>query len=255
MIRLQFLYLPVAFIAPGTKAARSGHNYPMIHFNRVHKYHQTQPLLYDFSLFLAKGSYTCIDTDSTTATAIQRMIMAYEKPDNGDLTVDGISIADIPNARIPYLRRQIGLIESKPLLLENRSIRDNIEMPLRILELSTKAITDRVNETLNQSGLTEVADKPAKHLDEPTRRLVACARATVHRPCIVLADAAQSHQPASIRAVESRILESAWHQNSCIIRFGTPRELEGRPADCSIMTVGQSKRQKYEPSAEFNTDR
>ncbi len=161
----------------------------VIHFHKVQKNVDGRRLFTDLTLFLPKTSYTllCGGTQSGKTTLLQ-MIMAYEKPDQGALRVDGIDLGDIPASRIPFLRRQIGLIAHTPVLLEDRSIVENISVPLQLAGFDQDVIQKRLAATLAQTGLHDEQHIKVNRLTAPTRQLVSAARATIHKPAIILAD-------------------------------------------------------------------
>ena len=105
----------------------------MIYFHEVQKTIGNRTVISNLTLFLPKASYThlCGDRQSGKTTLV-RLMMAYEKPDVGTLTIDGLDIGSIPDARIPYLRRQIGLIADTPALLEDRTVVEIISVPLQL---------------------------------------------------------------------------------------------------------------------------
>ena len=116
------------------------------------------------------------------------MIMGYEKPDQGSLQVDEIDIGSISGKRIPYLRRQIGLIAETPALLEEQTVLENISVPLQLAGFDRDVITQRLHAMLDLTGLGEEQQKKANELNSSQRQLVSAARATIHKPKIVLAE-------------------------------------------------------------------
>ncbi|OED35457.1 hypothetical protein AB833_29975 [Chromatiales bacterium (ex Bugula neritina AB1)] len=224
----------------------------MIHFSGVTKIRQNRALLANLNLFLPRASYTWIKADADTAIALQRLTMAYDKPDSGTLTVDGVSITDIPATRIPFLRRRIGLVESHPVLFENRTVKQNIELPLQVAEFNTQAITDRIEETLDCSGLSAIADIQVQNLDESNRRLVACARATVHRPAIVLVHEAV-RTDNSAQTAEEALLTTAHQHASSIIKFGEHQPLALPSTKSLSLTITQGQLDNYGTSAAAHT--
>lgn len=161
----------------------------VIHFHEVKKTVSNRPVLANLTLFLPKASYTLISGGRQSGkTTLVRMITANEKPDEGTLTVDGLDIGSIPEDRIPYLRRQIGLIADTPALLEDRTVGENISVPLQLAGFDQDVIDQRLNTMLEKTGLTDEKKIKVARLTVPTRQLVSTARAIVHKPPIVVAD-------------------------------------------------------------------
>ena len=161
----------------------------MIHFHEVQKSVGKQQILTNLTLFLPKASYTLIQGDKQSGkTSLVRMIMGYEKPDQGSLQVDEIDIGSISDKRIPYLRRQIGLIAETPALLEEQTVLENISVPLQLAGFDRDVITQRLHAMLDLTGLGDEQQKKANELNSSQRQLVSAARATIHKPKIVLAE-------------------------------------------------------------------
>lgn len=161
----------------------------MIHLHELQKTVGNRCLFSDLTLFLPKASYTLLCGEKYSGkTTLVRMLLAYERPDNGTLTVDGIDIGSIPESRIPYLRRQIGLIAETPTLLEDRSVIENIAVPLQLAGFEQDIISQRTNELLQTTGLNNETNTQVSKLTDRTRQLVSAARAVIHKPTIVVAD-------------------------------------------------------------------
>ena len=161
----------------------------MIHCHEVQKNVGNRAVFTDLTLFLPKASYTllCGDRQSGKTTLVQ-MLMAYERPDQGTLTVDGIDVGNIPDSRIPYLRRQIGLIAEKPALLEDSTVIENIAVPLQLAGFDKRALEPRLVAMLESSGLQHHQNTKVNQLTAPIRQLVSTARAVIHKPPVVIAD-------------------------------------------------------------------
>lgn len=161
----------------------------MIHFHELQKIVGDRTLFSDLTLFLPKASYTLVCGERQSGkTTLVRMLLAYEKLDKGSLTVDGIDIGSIPESRIPYLRRQIGFIADTPALLEDRSVIENIAVPLQLAGFDHDIINQRTNALLETTGLSDEANTQVDKLNATTRQLVSATRAIIHKPPVVVAD-------------------------------------------------------------------
>ncbi|MEM7257148.1 MAG: ATP-binding cassette domain-containing protein [Pseudomonadota bacterium] len=178
----------------------------MIHATQITKRTGDYQLFSDVSFFLPAGSYTSLSGASGSGkTMLLDMIAGKRKPDSGSLIVNGVNMLEAAADRLPFLRREIGLVGSSPALLENRSVVDNVRMPLQIAGFNKRATRERAAQTLEELGLTVIADLPLPRLNIDQRWLVACAIAIVHHPKLVLFD-----QPAGVGdAVRKRIVDVA----------------------------------------------
>ncbi len=146
-------------------------------------------LFSNLTLFLPKASYTLLCGERQSGkTTLVRMLMAYEKPDKGTLTVDGIDIGSIPASRIPFLRRQIGFIAEAPALLEDRTVAENIAVPLQLAGFEQDTIHQRSDTLLKTTGLSNEFNTQVKKLTATQRQLVSVIRAIIHKPPVIVAD-------------------------------------------------------------------
>lgn len=223
----------------------------MIQFNQVSKNFSTVELFENINLFLPKASYTFIGgSQGCGKTTLLNMIMAYEKPSSGMLTVDDMDITSLPEARVPFLRRQIGLVESSPLMLENRTVAENIAVPMQIVGVDQQALQERVAISLEQTGLSTIIDVRVQQLDQNQRRLVALARATVHRPRILLVDAPNEKLTDSTALTQKDLLQSALNDGTTIVVAGSELELpeliDQLPGGSTALVINSGKINLYE---------
>jgi len=198
----------------------------MIQFNQVCKTVNATRLFENVSLFLPKASYTFIyGTKGCGKTTFFKLIMASEMPDSGTICIDDIEVSTLPQERIPYLRRQIGLVETTPLLLENRTVAENIAVPLQIAELDSKAQQERVTESLDESGLANLTNVPVHRLDASQRRIVALVRATIHRPGILLVDTSTEELKESSLISQAEIVQRTHNYGTTVVIAGNETEL------------------------------
>jgi len=87
-----------------------------------------------------------------------------------------------------FLRRQIGLIAENPALLEQQTVAENISVPLQLAGFDRDVITQRLHAMLELTGLSDEQNKKVIDLQASQRQLVSAARATIHKPLIVLAE-------------------------------------------------------------------
>ena len=109
-------------------------------------------------------------------------------PNKGEVVVDGISIAEIPDKDLPVLRRKVGTIFQDFKLLTNKTAFENVAFALEVCGASEQEISDDVPKVLHIVGLSDKADNFPNQLSGGERQRVAIARALIHRPTILLAD-------------------------------------------------------------------
>ena len=162
----------------------------MISFKHVYKSYDTQePCLKDLSFHIHKGDFVFILGPSGSGkTTLFKMISAYEPNNNGRIEVLGHDLSQLKKGQIPFLRRKIGFVLQNYKLLKNKTVFENIELPLIIQKIPESERRQKVSDLIQQVGLQNLADQFPDHLSGGEQQRVAIARAFVHSPEIVIAD-------------------------------------------------------------------
>ena len=121
-------------------------------------------------------------------STVFRLLAAIERPTSGSIVVNGQNLAALRKSAIPYLRRNFGLIFQDQKLLFDRSVLDNVLLPLAIVGAPHKEALRRARAALDKVGLLEREKAHPIALSGGEQQRVAIARAVVNRPAILLAD-------------------------------------------------------------------
>jgi cell division transport system ATP-binding protein len=116
------------------------------------------------------------------------LLAAIETFTQGQIIVAKQHLKNIPSRQIPYLRRQIGIILQTPNLLRDRTVFDNVALPLVIAGYAYKEISSRVRAVLTKVSLSSKENFYPLELSGGEQQRVAIARAVVNKPSILLAD-------------------------------------------------------------------
>ena len=108
--------------------------------------------------------------------------------DTGNILLDNEDITNSSNYKIPIIRRKIGMIFQDFKLLNNRTVLENVGMPLRIIGCSKLYMIDKVNSILTKVGLAGLNNAFPYELSGGEQQRVCIARALVKNPKIILAD-------------------------------------------------------------------
>jgi len=162
----------------------------MIRFEQVGKrYPNGHVGLHEISFRVPRGEIMFVTGHSGAGkSTLLRLILAMERPTSGKLLLGGQDVSRISTAQIPFLRRQIGVVFQNHQLLSDRSVFDNVALPMQILGLPKPEIARRVEEALERVNLKEKADDLPSDLSTGQQQRVGIARAVVHRPALLLAD-------------------------------------------------------------------
>ncbi|VAW61614.1 Cell-division-associated, ABC-transporter-like signaling protein FtsE, partial [hydrothermal vent metagenome] len=109
-------------------------------------------------------------------------------PSRGNLLLDGINLSSVGNSKIPFIRRNIGIIFQNHHLLYDRTVFDNVALPLIIAGFQHKEVGKRVRAALDQVGLLNKEKSAPITLSGGEQQRVGIARAIVHKPGLLLAD-------------------------------------------------------------------
>ncbi|MBB6092562.1 cell division transport system ATP-binding protein [Povalibacter uvarum] len=162
----------------------------MIRFDHVFKrYPNGREALSDLSLELASGEIAFLTGHSGAGkSSLLKLIALIERPSRGQVIVNGQNVGSVPRSKIPAYRRQIGVVFQDHKLLHDRTIFDNIALPLIIAGIGTKEIGKRVRAALDQVGLLGREQSRPLELSTGEQQRVGIARAVVSKPPILIAD-------------------------------------------------------------------
>lgn len=153
------------------------------------RYTTGQDALTDVNLQLAAGEMSFLTGRSGAGkSTLLKLIAMIERPTRGQIVVNGRNLNSISNRRIPYYRRQIGMIFQDHHLLLDRTVGDNVALPLVIAGLRHSEILRRVRAALDKVGLLKKERKLPILLSTGEQQRVGIARAVVNKPSILLAD-------------------------------------------------------------------
>lgn len=162
----------------------------MIRFENVSKrYDSGHEALKNVSLFIPRGELVFLTGHSGAGkTTLLKLLLLLERPTRGKITLENESLQNVRNKNIPFLRRKIGMIFQDHRLLMDRTIFDNIALPLILEGYSDTDIGKRVRAALDKVGLLGREKSYPMALSTGERQRIGIARALVHKPPIVLAD-------------------------------------------------------------------
>lgn len=126
-------------------------------------------------------------------TTVLRLIAALERPSSGRIEVHGQDITRIPRRAVPFLRRNLGLIMQDQGLLRDRSVLENVLMPLAVAGSRRTEAMARARAALEKVKLLDRAGSAPVALSAGEQQRVCVARAVVARPSLLLADEPTAH--------------------------------------------------------------
>jgi cell division transport system ATP-binding protein len=180
----------------------------MIHFSDVSKYYENEIALKDINFSVEKGELLFVTGPSGAGkTTLLKLIYRAERLDEGHIHVAGWDVEELKQKTIPYLRRNIGIVFQDFRLLLNRTVFDNIALPLRIHGFHPKEIKEDVLEVLRDVALKHKANDFPQHLSGGEQQRVVIARAMVSKPTVLLADEPTGNLDPDTSAIIMRLLK------------------------------------------------
>jgi cell division transport system ATP-binding protein len=204
----------------------------LVSFSAVAKrYRGGKTALHDVSFSLAAGELVFLTGRSGAGkSTLLKLIPAIERPSAGAVIVNGQNVGTLRRAALPYLRRNIGLVFQDQKLLYDRSVYENVMLPLSFSSYAPQEAARRARAALDKVGLLGREKSNPIELSGGEQQRLAIARAVVNRPALLVADEPTANLDAESAA---RLLEIfvdfnqvgvtvliATHDQALIAKFG-----------------------------------
>ena len=185
----------------------------MISFTQVYKrYANGYEALKNVSFTITEGEMVFLTGHSGAGkSTLLKLIAAIERPTSGSVIIKGQNIGSIKPGAVPYLRRNLGLIFQDHKLLFDRSVFDNVLLPLQICGFDHRDSAKRVRAALDKVGLLQREKSNPIALSGGEQQRLCIARAIVNRPAFLLADEPTGNLDADYAADIMGIFKS-FHQ-------------------------------------------
>jgi len=197
----------------------------LVSFSAVAKHYPGgQQALKDITFSLEPGEMVFMTGRSGAGkSTLLKLIPAIERPTAGSVVVNGQNVGALKRAAVPYLRRNIGLVFQDQKLLYDRSVYDNVMLPLSFSAHPAKEAARRARAALDKVGLLARERANPIQLSGGEQQRVAIARAVVNRPGLLVADEPTANLDAESAA---RILDIfvAFHQVGVTVVIATHDE-------------------------------
>ena len=162
----------------------------MIQFDRVSKRYTTgQEALSGVSFHMSGGELSFLTGHSGAGkSTLLKLIMLMERPSGGQLMINGKNLGRLHTSQIPFYRRNVGVVFQNHQLLFDRTVYDNVALPLLVSGYRPQEVGRRVRAALDKVGLLSKEQQNPIALSGGEQQRVGIARAVVHKPKILLAD-------------------------------------------------------------------
>lgn len=162
----------------------------MIQFRHVFKrYPEGHDALKNITFRIERGEMAFVTGHSGAGkSTLLKLVSLIERPSRGEAVVNGRNLVKLPAWRVPYFRRHIGVVFQDYKLLYDRTVFDNVALPLVVAGADDREVGRRVRAALDKVGLLDKERVRPITLSGGEQQRVSIARAVVHRPSLLLAD-------------------------------------------------------------------
>jgi cell division transport system ATP-binding protein len=163
---------------------------PIISFSKVHKrYPGSGEILTDVTFTVAQGEIVVLNGASGAGkTTLLKLIAGIERPSSGAVVVGGQNVGLLSRRAVPFLRRRLGLVFQDQKLLQERTVLDNVMLPLLVTGTIGQEASRRARAALDKVGLLGKEKAKPIGLSGGEQQRLCIARAVVNRPAILVAD-------------------------------------------------------------------
>ena len=165
-------------------------NPSVIEFRGVEKKYDVGAVGLDQATFsIGRGEWVfLVGSTGSGKSTVMRLLIKELEPTAGTIHVAGRDLAEIERKRVPFYRRNIGVVFQDFKLLPNRTVHDNVAYALQVTGGSRKDIRAKVPDILRLTGLSTKLHNYPDQLSGGEQQRVAIARAFVNHPPLLLAD-------------------------------------------------------------------
>ena len=158
---------------------------PYLRFDHVRRsFDGIVDVVRDLTLDVARGEFlTLLGPSGSGKTTTLMMLAGFERPDGGEILLDGA-----PITRLPPHRRNIGVVFQSYALFPHMTVAENVAFPLQVRGATPAQQRDRIRRALDMVRLSDLADRMPAQLSGGQQQRVALARALVFEPRLVLLD-------------------------------------------------------------------
>jgi len=148
-----------------------------------------QDVFSDANLQIQRGNFTfLVGPGGTGKSTLFRLLLGLESLDQGHILIEGRNLQHLRRREIPYFRRRIGVVFQDFKLVKQRTVFENVALPLEVAGKEHLFIRKKVHRILRMLRLDHRMNTPCSRLSAGERQMVAIARAVVTDPVILLVD-------------------------------------------------------------------
>ena len=166
------------------------YHWRMIHFSHVYKTFRGEVhALRDVNFKINKGEFVFLTGHSGAGkTTLFNLLAGFDRPSSGKISVANYDIHGLSEKEAPFFRRKVGVVFQDFKLLNNRTVQENLMLPLEIINASQQMMMEKKNHMLTALGLKEKENFYPDQLSGGEKQRLAIGRALVGQPEVIIAD-------------------------------------------------------------------
>jgi cell division transport system ATP-binding protein len=182
--------------------------------------------LEDITLKIPKGDFVYLTGPSGAGkSTLLKLLYCAEKPNRGQILINGQNITRMGSSRVPQLRRRLGIVFQDFKLLASRTIFENVAFPLEVQGKKRYEVGKRVYQALKHVGLEHKLQRYPLQLSGGEQQRVAIARALVVDPVVLLADEPTGNLDPEVTLEIMELFKGANARGSTILLATHDREM------------------------------
>lgn len=170
----------------------------------------------DFTLSTGEFCYLIGKTGAGKSSFL-KLLYRDVKPDAGIIQVADFDVTNLPEKKVPFLRRRLGVVFQDFQLLPDRNVFDNVAFALRVTGQGKSIIKNRVIEVLNLVGLSHKKNAMPNDLSGGEKQRVVIARALANEPRLLLADEPTGNLDPEVSASIMKLLEQINNRGMAVL--------------------------------------
>jgi cell division transport system ATP-binding protein len=210
-------------------------------FHVTRRYGNTVPALSDVSFAVEKGEFVFLTGPSGAGkTTLLRLLFRDDLPTSGQVMVNHENLASMPETRVPYMRRQIGVVFQDFKLLKRKTVFENVAYAAQVIGLPGKEQRRRTYQVLEMLALNHRLHHFPEEISGGEQQRVAIARALVNRPMVLLADEPTGNLDPDLSLQIIEVFKEVNAQGTTVLVATHDRELIRRMAR-RVLTLAQGR--------------
>jgi cell division transport system ATP-binding protein len=218
--------------------AADGRAPALVCFDEVTKRYGGRPVIESVSFSIARSEFVLLTGASGAGkSTVLRLMAAIEQPTSGAIFVGGQDLSRLSGRAVTVLRRSMGIVMQQLLLLDDRTVLENIALPALAAGAARRVALERARVAMTRVGLEPAVEAALpRSLAGGEQQRAAFARAIVNNPALVLADEPTAHLDAHAAAGLVRLLEQFVVAGVTVV-MATHSLLSPRPQRARVLNV------------------